>query len=61
MEHCVFIHTNHKQMAGALVASHALKRNSRNADRFDVRLIKTEEISHYVWSNFFFAQFDFNQ
>jgi hypothetical protein len=46
MEHCVFIHTNHKQMAGALVASHALKRNSRNADRFDVRLIKTED---YPW------------
>ena len=46
MDYCVFIHTNHKQMAGALVAQHALKRNSPNADRFDVRLIKTED---YPW------------
>lgn len=39
MEHCVFVHTNHKQWVGALVAQHALKRNSPNADKFDVRII----------------------
>ncbi|WP_421706788.1 hypothetical protein [Algihabitans sp.] len=43
MEHCVFIHTNERQMLGALVAQYALKRNSPNADKFEVRLIKTED------------------
>ncbi len=36
MDYCVFIHTNHKQIVGALVAEHALRRNSRNNDKFDV-------------------------
>ncbi len=35
----VFIHTNHKQIAGALVARHALRRSSLHADEFDIRLI----------------------
>ncbi len=39
MDYCVFIHTNHKQIVGALVAAHALRRNSRNNERFDVRII----------------------
>jgi hypothetical protein len=43
MEHCVFIHTNHKQVVGALVAEHALRRNSRHNDRFDVRIIEHKE------------------
>jgi hypothetical protein len=43
MEHCVFIHSNPKQLVGAIVGSHALKRNSRNADKFDVRIISTED------------------
>ena len=46
MDHCVFIHTNHKQMVGALVAKYALKRNSPNADRFDVQIIDTAD---YPW------------
>ncbi len=46
MNHCVFIHTNHKQITGALVAQYALKRNSPNADRFDVRIIHTRD---YPW------------
>lgn len=46
MDHCVFIHTNHKQALGARVAAYALKRNSHNADRFDVRIIHTE---NYPW------------
>jgi hypothetical protein len=43
MDHCVFIHTNHKQIVGALVAEHALRRNSRHNDRFDVRIIEHKE------------------
>jgi hypothetical protein len=43
VEHCVFIHTNHKQIIGALVAAYALKRNSPNADKFDVRIIQTRD------------------
>ena len=46
MEHCVFIHTNHKQIVGALVAQYALKRNSSNADKFDVQIIDTAD---YPW------------
>lgn len=43
MRPTVFIHTNHKQMVGALVSRYSLTRNSRNADRFDVRLIDTAD------------------
>jgi hypothetical protein len=43
VDHTVFIHTNHKQIVGALVAEHAFKRNSAHTDKFDVRLIKIED------------------
>ncbi|MDH3901230.1 MAG: hypothetical protein OEU51_09320 [Gammaproteobacteria bacterium] len=43
MEHCVFIHTNHKQIVGAIVAEYALRRNSRNNDKFDVRIIQLKD------------------
>jgi hypothetical protein len=43
MKDCVFIHTNHKQIVGALVAEYALRRNSNNNDRFDVRIIRHED------------------
>ena len=36
---CVFIHTNEKQMLGALVSRYSLRRNSAHADRFDIRFI----------------------
>jgi len=39
MDYCVFIHTNHKQIVGALVAEYALRRNSAHNDKFDVRII----------------------
>lgn len=39
MEHCVFIHTNHRQWLGAVVGQYALRRNSTHSDRFDVRII----------------------
>ena len=39
MKPCVFIHTNHKQVVGALVGQYAMHRNSPNADKFDVKII----------------------
>jgi hypothetical protein len=39
----VFIHTNHKQMLGALISRYSLQRNSATADRFDVRLIEVKD------------------
>lgn len=43
MKNTVFIHTNAKQMVGALVSAHSLRRNSRNPDAFDVRIITQED------------------
>jgi hypothetical protein len=43
MDYCVFIHTNHKQIVGALVAEHALRRNSHHNDKFDVRIIEHKD------------------
>jgi len=43
---CVFIHSNGKQMVGALVAEYALRRNSKRPDAFDVRIIQQE---HYAF------------
>ena len=40
---CVFIHTNDRQMLGALVSEYSLKRNSAHADSFDVRFIHTND------------------
>ncbi len=37
---CVFIHTNHKQILGALVAAHSVRRQSRHNEKFDVCLIR---------------------
>jgi hypothetical protein len=37
----VFIHTNAKQRLGALVSAHSFRRNARDADAFDVRLLET--------------------
>ena len=48
MDHCVFIHTNHKQTIGALVAEYALRRNSKHSDRFDVRIIHTQDYP-FLW------------
>jgi hypothetical protein len=39
LDHCVFIQANDKQRLGALVAEYALRRNSPNSDRFDVRIM----------------------
>jgi hypothetical protein len=39
----VFIHTNHKQMLGALVSRFSLRRNSADPDAFDVRFIEVRD------------------
>lgn len=43
MKYTVFIHTNPKQIIGALVAEYSLRRNSAQADQFDVRIINTRD------------------
>ncbi|MEE9551168.1 MAG: hypothetical protein V3W08_12300 [Candidatus Binatia bacterium] len=48
MKPCVFIQTNHKQIVGAIVASHALKRNSKHADEFDVRIIHHKDYQYFL-------------
>ena len=43
MKYTVFIHTNHKQHVGALVAKYALQRNSKNNDKFEVQFLHTQD------------------
>ena len=43
MKPVVFVHTNDKQMLGALVSAHSYRRNSRNPDSFDVRILRAED------------------
>ncbi len=43
MKPCVFIQTNHKQIAGAIVAQYALARFSDNADKFDIKIIHQKD------------------
>ncbi len=43
MDKCVFIHTNERQWLGALVAEYSLRRNSVNAENFEVRFIHTRD------------------
>jgi hypothetical protein len=40
----VFIHTNHRQMIGALVSAYSLRRNSAHADKFDIEVIDTRDV-----------------
>ena len=39
----VFIHTNHKQILGALVSQYSLQRNSRHPERFETQIINSED------------------
>jgi hypothetical protein len=43
MKPTVVIHTNDKQMLGALVSAHSFRRNSRTPDAFDVRIVNARE------------------
>ena len=40
---CVFIHTNHRQMLGAVVSEYSLRRNSQHAEKFEIRVIHTKD------------------
>ncbi len=40
MQYRVFIHTNHKQWLGAIVAAYSMKRNSPHADKFEVEILE---------------------
>ena len=51
MDYCVFIHTNHKQHLGAIIAEYALRRFSEHNDRFDIRTIDINDFP-------FFAEFE---
>jgi hypothetical protein len=42
----VFIHTNHKQLIGALVSEYSMKRNSNSPDQFDVKIVDAKD---YPW------------
>lgn len=44
MKSTVVIHTNDKQMLGALVSAHSYRRNSRTPEAFDVRIVNAKEI-----------------
>ena len=43
----VFIHTNHRQIIGAMVSRYSMKRNSATPDAFDVRLIKHSDYDFF--------------
>jgi hypothetical protein len=43
----VFIQTNHKQLVGALVSAYSLRRNSRHADQFDVRILHHKDFPFF--------------
>lgn len=43
MDKCVFVHTNERQWLGALVAEYSFRRNSADADKFDVKFIHTRD------------------
>ena len=43
----VFIHTNHKQITGAIVSAHSLKRGSATPDDFDVKIIDIRNYSYF--------------
>lgn len=43
MKPTVFIHTNHKQMLGALVSRYSLRKRSAHANKFDVKFIEVKD------------------
>ncbi|HEV8408206.1 MAG TPA: hypothetical protein VGQ34_09765 [Sphingomicrobium sp.] len=43
MKPTVVIHTNDKQMLGALVSAHSFRRNSRTPDSFEIRIVNAAE------------------
>ena len=48
MKHAVFIQTNHKQIVGAIVAEHALRRYSTHNDDFDVQIMNSNDYPFFA-------------
>ena len=48
MKHAVFIQTNHKQIVGAIVAEHALRRYSTNNDKFEVHIVNSRDYPFFL-------------
>jgi len=47
VQNTVFIHTNDRQMLGAIVSRHSLRRNSAAPDRFDVQILRREDFPFF--------------
>ena len=47
MKPCIFIHTNEKQIIGALVSKYSFERFASNKDAFDVKLIDTRDYASF--------------
>ena len=47
MKPVVIVHTNDKQMLGALVSAHSYRRNSRNPDAFEIRILRARTIPSF--------------
>jgi hypothetical protein len=47
MKNTVFIHTNKKQIAGAIVSQHSLQRNSTSSDAFEVKILLKEDFDFF--------------
>jgi hypothetical protein len=50
MKSIVFIHTNHKQLVGAIVSAYSLRRHSRHADEFEVRILHHKDYP-FLWAH----------
>lgn len=48
MKPTAFIQTNGRQLIGALVSAHSLKRSSRHPEEFDVRIIRQEDYPFFA-------------
>lgn len=47
MKHCIFIHTNEKQIIGALVSKYSFERFASRKDAFEVKLVDTRDFSFF--------------
>jgi hypothetical protein len=43
MKPIYFIHSNHKQLVGAIVAKYSVEKTTKHADRFEVRILNLED------------------
>jgi hypothetical protein len=48
MQPCVFIHTNHRQYVGALVSAYSIRRASRHAERFEIKIIEHKDYPFFA-------------